>query len=395
MLHHPNSDLWMVVTSVAILVGIGLLMSLSSSSVYAQANGDGAYYYAIRQLIFLALGVPAAIVLARLNERVLKPLSWAGMMLAVVLLVLVFTPLGLDIKGNRAWLELGPISLQPSEFAKVAVILWVASVFSMKQKVLDQPKHLLVPMLPGAGLVTLLVLLQGDLGTGMIMVAIVFLLLWVVGTPWVVLGGLVTAAIAVVGLLVVSSENRMHRIMLFLNPPPADDLSVSQQPLSAIYALASGGWFGQGLGASKQKWGGLYDGAQNDFVFAVIGEEMGLLGTLLVIALFTLLGFAGFRIALRSSSLFYRVLAGGVTSWLLFQAIVNISVAMKLLPVVGVPLPFISVGGSALLANLLAAGLLMCCARHEPGAVRARSKDQAPGPKVTTVVQRGRASSRN
>ncbi|MGA4669706.1 putative lipid II flippase FtsW [Propionibacteriaceae bacterium Y1923] len=393
MLHHPSADMWMVASAVTLLIGIGLLMGLSSSSVYAQANGVSPYYYAIRQAMFLVVGVPAALALAMFKEKALKPLGWIAILVAIVLLALVLTPLGIEEKGNRAWLELGPFRLQPSEFAKVALILWSATVLSMKEKLLDQPKHLLVPLLPGALLVCGLVLLGGDLGTGMVLVGIFFLVLYLVGTPWVVLGSLATAGVAVVGMLVVSSPNRMHRIMLFLNPPEAGDLSVSQQPLSAIYALASGGWFGQGLGASKQKWGGLYDGAQNDYVFAVLGEEMGLLGTLGVIALFTLLGFAGFRIATRSSTLFYRMLAGGLTGWMLLQAMINIAVAMKLLPVVGVPLPFISVGGSALLANLLAAGLLIACARQEPAAVKARAAG-SQAPRVTTVVQRGRASAR-
>lgn len=394
VLHHPLADAWMVASAATLLVGIGLLMGLSSSSVYAQSTGVSPYYYAIRQLIFLLIGVPAALVLSRMRERLLKPLGWVAIVFAVVLLGLVFTPLGLETKGNRAWLELGSISLQPSEFAKIALILWAASVLSMKERLLDQPKHLLIPLLPGALVVCGLVLLQGDLGTGMVTVGIVFLLLYVVGTPWLVLGSLATAAAAVVGLLVVSNQNRMRRILLFLNPPDSADLSVSQQPLSAVYALASGGWFGQGLGASKQKWGGLYDGAQNDYVFAVLGEELGLLGTLGVILLFALLGWAGFRIAIRSSSLFYRVLAGGVTGWLLLQATINIAVAMNLVPVVGVPLPFISVGGSALLANLLGAGLLIACARQEPAAVRARELASSEAPRVTTVVQRGRASTR-
>ena len=199
--------------------------------------------------------------------------------------------------------------------------------------------------------------------------------------------------LSTVGLLVVSSPNRMHRIALFLNPPEASDITVSQQPLSAIHALASGGWFGLGLGASRQKWGGLYDGAQNDYVLAVLGEEMGLVGTLGVLILFTVLGFAGFRIAQRSTSLYTRLLAGGTTGWLLFQGMVNIAVVLKLVPVIGVPLPFISVGGSALTANLMAAGLLVACARQEPAARKylgARSGDR---PKVTTVVERKRRAS--
>ena len=394
VLAHPLSDVWLIASAVTLLVGIGLLMALSSSSVYAQSNGDSPYYFAIRQVIFLALGVPMAWVLSKLPERLLRPLGWAAIVLAIVLMLLVFTPLGHETKGNRNWLLLGPIGLQPSEFSKVAMILWAASVLAMKEKLLDQPKHLLVPLLPGTLLITGLTLLQGDLGTGMVIVGIIFAILWIVGTPWVVIGTLGAAGLAVIGLLVVSSPNRMHRIRLFLNPPDSGDITVSQQPLSAIYALASGGWFGVGLGESKQKWGGLYDGAQNDFVFAVLGEEMGLVGTLGVILLFALLAFAGFRTAIRSDTLFTRMLAGGITSWFMLQAMINMGVAMKLVPVVGVPLPFISVGGSALMANLLGAGLLVACARLEPDARRMREARTSDAPRVTTVVPRGRAASR-
>lgn len=392
MLDHPLADSYLVGSAVALLVGIGLLMSLSASSVNAQANGDSPYYFAMRQVMFLALGVPTAWVLSRLPMRWLKPLGWAALVLALVLLVLTFTGLGYEVNGNRNWLYLGPIGLQPSEFAKAALVLWAAAVLATKERVLDQPRHLLFPLLFGALLICGLVLLQRDLGTGLVVVGIVFAILWLVGTPWKVLGGLTAVGVAVVGMLVLSSQNRMTRIMMFLHPPDATDTSVSQQPLSAIYALASGGWFGQGLGASKQKWGGLYDGAQNDYVFAVLGEELGLLGTVGVIALFSLLGWAGFRIARRSDTLFTRVLAGGLTSWLLMQAMVNMAVAMRLLPVIGVPLPFISVGGSALLANLIAAGLLLACARQEPSARRLRQARVANRPRVTTVVSRGRSS---
>ncbi len=183
----------------------------------------------------------------------------------------------------------------------------------------------------------------------------------------------------------------MTRIAAFITGNAADDPNASQQPMSAIYALASGGWWGRGLGGSRQKWGGLNDGAQNDFVFAVIGEELGLLGTLTVLFLFAVLGYAGFRIAMRADSLHIRVLAAGTTSWIMFQALVNIGVAMKILPVVGVPLPFISAGGSALMANLFAVAVLLACARQEPAARKALARKAGePRPKVTTVVDGGR-----
>lgn len=393
ILAHPMADFYFVLSSVAILVGIGLMMGLSASSVYAQANGNSPYYFAVRQLLFLVIGAPAAWLLSRAPERALKVFGWAALIGSMFLLLLVVaTPLGIDIKGNRAWLSLGGFSLQPSEFAKVAIVLWGAAVLSTKEKLLDQPRHLLVPLVLGAGALCGLVLLGGDLGTGMVMVAIFFAMLWLVGASWRVLGLLVVAGGGVVALLVAFNANRLHRIMMFLSPPEAGDVTVSQQPLSAIYALASGGWFGVGVGASRQKWVGLYDGAQNDYIFAVLGEELGLFGTLAVIVLLSVLAFAGFRIAMRSNRLFYRLLAGGLTSWLLLQSMLNIAVAMRLVPVIGVPLPFLSIGGSALLAALCAAGLLLAAARNEPDALayldaRRQAKAQGQSPRVTSVVE--------
>ena len=182
------------------------------------------------------------------------------------------------------------------------------------------------------------------------------------------MAALIGLGLLAVLLLIAITPYRAERVLSFLHPD--NGASTSQQPLSAIYALATGGWWGVGIGASRQKWGGLYDGAQNDFVFAVLGEEMGLLGTLGVILLFTLLIWAGVRTAMRQDSLFRRSAASTATAWIAAQALINMSVSLNLLPVVGVPLPFISIGGSALVSALLAVGLLLACARTEPDARR-------------------------
>lgn len=383
-------DYYIVLVSAALLAALGALMVLSSSSVEAQARNLDPYYYAQRQALFLVLSVPLAWIASRLNEPTLKVLAWVGMIGSVVLLVLVFSPLGTDQgKGNRAWLDLGILSLQPSELAKLALVLWSAAVLATKQKLLDQPRHLFWPLLGGFGLVGGLVLVGHDLGTAMVIAAIMFGILWVVGAPLRYLGALVLSAVLGVAVMVAMSPNRMTRIFAFLRPS-TDDPNASQQPISAVYALATGGWWGVGLGGSRQKWGGLYDGAKNDFVFAVLGEELGLVGALVVLALFAALGWGGMNIAMKADTMFVRITAAGITTWLMFQTLCNIGVAMKMLPVVGVPLPFISAGGTALLSNLLAVGILLACARFEPDARRAIEARRAkPRPRVTTVVDGG------
>ncbi|NLT29421.1 MAG: putative lipid II flippase FtsW [Propionibacterium sp.] len=380
---------YLVLGSVGLLVILGSLMVLSSSSVYALVNTGDSFYFFKRQVIFLIVGVLGAWILSRRDPGQLRKLGWIAFFGAVALLVLTHSPLGVEIQGNRNWVEFGHpmLRLQPSEFAKVAMVLWGADVLARKEKRLDQPVQLLVPFLPGAALLTGLVVLQRDLGTAVVMGVITVGVLWLVGANWRVLGVLALASLAAVAAGVAASPNRIGRFVAFLNP--GDDLlGTNMQPTMGLYALASGGWFGVGLGASRQKWGSLRE-AHTDYIFAVIGEELGLVGAVITLLLFLVLGYAGLRIALRSDTLFNRVVAGGVTVWLMFQMTLNVAVVLRLIPVVGVPLPLVSYGGSALLANLLAIGLLLACARDEPEARKAIKRRRArSGPRMTAVIGR-------
>ena len=390
-LSHPLSDYYLVLASSTLLVGLGVLMVLSSSSVWSSVTNQGdAYYYLVRQIAFLCVGVPSAWWLSRRNYSVLMVFGWIGMVLSILLLVLVFTPLGVESFGNRAWLSVGVLgTIQPSEFAKASLVLWSAAVLANRSKSLSDPKRLLLPFLIGFGVIEGLVLLQHDVGTALIIGMIMFAMLWFVGAPVRVMAALAGVAALGVGALVVTDSERMNRIFSFMDPSVAS----SDQPMNAIYALASGGWWGLGLGASRQKWGGLYNGAQTDYVFAVLGEEMGLIGSLFVLLLFFVLGFAGLRIAARSTNKFLGYAAVGMTAWIVVQAMINIFVVMRLLPVVGVPLPFLSQGGSALLANLIAVGVLLSAARQEPGAARLlASGPKARQPRLISVIDapRGR-----
>ncbi len=387
-LAHPQASFYLVLVPTVLLLALGMMMVLSASSVYAYVRFDDAYYFVKRQLVFLVLGGASAWWLARSSPQRLKVLGWVGIALAFLLQLLTFTPLGFANNGNRNWVQFGTtfFRIQPSEFAKLAIVVWGADLLARKRKLLDQPKHLLIPFVPVSALLIGLVVLQSDLGTGLIMGAIVVAVLWFVGASWRVLGSLFAMVGLAVATLVVTSSHRMGRILGFLNQD-LDPLGVNHQPIKAIFALASGGLWGLGLGASRQKWGGLVE-SHTDYMLAVIGEELGLVGTLVVLSLFLLLGYAGFRIALRSDLRFCRYLAAGVTSWFMIQALVNIAVVLRMIPVLGVPLPLLSYGGSALLANLCALGILLACAKQEPQArdFARRNQRRRARPKVTTVV---------
>lgn len=380
----PMAPFYLIAASVSVLVGLGTLMVLSASSVLALQRGVDPYYYVLRQLMFLGIGLVMAIVLARIKPDVLRRLGWPAWALAVGLLTLVAL-VGTNVDGNRNWLSIAGIQFQPSEFAKLALIVWCGTVFHMKRGRLHEPWQLIMPLIPFGGLILALVLAGKDLGTGLIIGLILVLILWFIGAPMRVLLPLGSLAGVVVALLVYGSGNRMSRIGIFLNPQSDTDLS--SQPMSALYALASGGWWGLGLGASRQKYGGLKTGAHTDYIFAVIGEELGLFGVLLVICLFGLLAWAGLAVAMRSDKVFNKVVAAGITGWFLSQAVINIFVVMHLLPVLGVPLPFLSYGGSALMAALMATGVLLALARDTPTArayLTARKKRARP--RMTSVM---------
>ncbi|MHA7860830.1 putative lipid II flippase FtsW [Tessaracoccus sp. Y36] len=389
----PMAPYYFVAASVAVLIGIGPLMVLSSSAALAQSTQDGPYHYALRQLAFLAIGLVFLVILSRLPSSLLRRFGWLFWVIAVALLIAVQIPgLGVLVNGNRNWLLIGGSQFQPSEFAKLALVVWCGTIFHVKRGRLHEPWQLAVPFVPLGGLILALVLAGHDLGTGLIIGLILVAVMWFIGTSLRVLLPLGAAVTGLALLLVYGSGNRMSRISVFLDPQSNTDLS--SQPMAALYALASGGWWGLGLGASKQKWGGLKDGAHTDFIFAVIGEELGLFGVLLIIAMFALLGWAGLEIAIRSDKMFNRVVAAGITAWFLGQATINIFVVMHLLPVLGVPLPFVSSGGSALIASLMGVGVLLCLGRDTPGARAYLASRKVPArPRMTSVMAAGREDS--
>jgi len=362
---------YLIIGTVALLVAIGLVMVLSSSSVSALSASDGASPYGvfINQARFALLGLPLAWVASRLPVAWYKRFAWPVLLGTLALLVLV-PVIGTTVRGNRNWIPLpGGMQIQPSEFAKLALALWLGVVLARKRPLLHQWMHVVVPGVVVAVGVIGLVLLGQDLGTALILMVLVAGALFVAGVPlrFFAVGGVL--GIAVVAQLASMSESRVRRITDFFDPE-CDVSGTCYQTTRGLYGLATGGWTGIGLGESREKWSYL-PMAHNDFIFAILGEELGLLGTLLVLGLFGVLAFAITRVVRRHPDPFVQITAGAIGAWVLGQALINIAVVIGLLPVVGVPLPLVSAGGSALVTTLVAMGVLVSFARSEPGAAEA------------------------
>jgi cell division protein FtsW len=376
-LERPLASYQLVLGTSALLLGIGLIMVLSASSIYSLVNYGNSFSILIRQLIFAVLGVIGAVIAARMPLPMMRRLILPFLLVSVVLIMATFIPgVGIERNGNRNWLPLfGGFLLQPSEFAKLALVLWIADLYARRQKYLGTPRYVLTPMVPVAGAVALLVVGQHDLGTAVVIFALTVGMLWVAGLPRRQMGGILAGLFVGLVLAVANSPHRVARFLNFLNPE-SDPESAGYQAIKGMMALARGGFWGVGLGNSRQKWGALPE-AHTDFILAVLGEELGLLGTLVVLGLFIVLGFAGIRIAARTREPFVRYAASGITIWLLIQAIINIGMVLGLLPVIGIPLPLISYGGSSLLVTLVSLGVLLNCATTEPGAQRALAAGRA------------------
>ncbi len=380
LLDRPLTSYYLLLGSSSLLLVIGLMEVMSASSVDGFVRHGNSYYWFLRQLTWVALGLPAALLAARLPHRVLRALAWPGLLVAVVLLALTQTSMGVTVNGNQNWLALGPAVVQPAEVAKLAVIVWCADVYARKDRLLGDWRHTLVPVAPVTALIVGLVLVGGDLGTGLVLMAIVLGLLWVVGAPTrLFVGSILTVGVFALYLATTSAE-RLQRLTNFADPFK-DYQGAGWQPAHGLFAISGGGIFGKGIGASQQKWGALPE-AHTDFIFAVLGEELGLVGTLLVLALFLTIAYAGVRVALRTSDPFVRYMSAGITIWLTAQMMINVGMVLALLPVIGLPLPLVSYGGSGLLPSLVALGLLVSFARSEPGAraaLRDRRRRRAAG----------------
>ena len=367
-LESPVTTYYVLLGATLSLLAIGLVMVLSASAVTSLQASGSSFTIFRSQLLFAAIGLPMMAVASRLPVHVWRRLGWVLLSVALLGQALVFTPLGVSVNGNRNWIELGGQRLQPSEGMKLALVLWGAAVLSRKRNLLHQSMHAVVPLLFPVGVVALGLVLAGhDLGTTLILLLILGGLLFSAGAPARMFLSAGAAMALLVAALVVTSPNRMERVASWLGGTCTDTLNTCFQSVHGKYALADGGWWGVGLGASREKWSWLPE-AHNDFIFAIIGEELGLPGTLMVLALFLALGYACYRMVTRTDDLFVRLATAAAMAWLVGQMLVNVGAVIGMLPVIGVPLPLVSSGGSALIISLVVLGMLMSFARAEPGA---------------------------
>jgi cell division protein FtsW len=355
---HSGQPAALIAMLSCLLVVVGLIIILSASSVTSFANYGSSFLFFKRQLLWAVAGMALFVLFCRLDYRRLKGFGYVLYPIALLLLVLTLVPgIGVTVGGGTRWIALGAFSFQPSEFAKLALLLLSADVFSRKQEsLLQRPSHMLLPMVPAMGLMAALVLRQPDLGTTLLLGAIGIGMLFLAGSPLRFLVPLGVAGATIATFAALSAPYRRERVLAFMDPW-ADPLRTGYHTIQSLIALGSGGWLGVGLGASRQKW--MYiPNAHTDFIFAILGEEMGAVGTVAVLGMFALLAYLGLKAARRAPDRFGMLLASGIVIWISVQTLVNIGAVTALLPVTGVPLPLLSFGGSSLVLSLTAMGIL-------------------------------------
>ncbi|MFB8147359.1 putative lipid II flippase FtsW [Microbacterium sp. NPDC056003] len=369
----PVPSEFLLISSTALLLTFfGLVMILSATSAVATAAGLPPYEAVLKQAVFAMIGVPLMFIASRVPVSFWKRIAWPALIVATAFQLLVFTPLGVDNDGNRNWINIAGMQAQPSEFLKLALALWLGFILFRKQTLLSKWQHVFIPIVPVSVAVFATVLAGHDLGTVIVLVLILLGALFFSNVKLRLF--VIPLILAIVGMAVfaVTSPNRMRRIMSFLDQNCiADYLDSCYQPLHGIWGLANGGVFGLGLGNSREKYDWL-PAAANDYIFAIVGEEVGLIGCAVVLALFALYAVGAFHVIRKTDDPFVRIVAGAITVWIVGQALINIGVVLRVFPVLGVPLPFMSQGGTSLVSVLVASGVLLSFARTLPAAVAKR-----------------------
>jgi cell division protein FtsW len=360
---------WALAFLVVVFNLLGLVMVMSASSVVALDEYGSSWYFVSRQAAWAALGTVALVVLAKLDYHRWRRHSGAFVLVALALLAVVL-PIGTGTNGATRWIGVGPLTFQPSELAKLALLVWVADLLARRAAHMHNPRATLRPVIVVLAAMATLVMLEPNLGTTIVLAAIALTICYVGGAPLGPLARWATFGIGAATALALAAPYRRARVLAFLDPW-ADPMDKGYQNIQSMVGLAEGGFWGKGLGAGTAKWGFL-PLAHSDFIFAVIGEELGLVGAAAVVGLFVLLAVVGIRIALHAPDRFGLLLAVGITSWFCIQAFVNIGAVIGILPITGVPLPFISAGGSSLVFGMAAAGLLLSVARQATDAPKAR-----------------------
>ncbi|MFW7415847.1 FtsW/RodA/SpoVE family cell cycle protein [Demequina sp. SO4-18] len=385
----PVTTYYLLAVASALLVVVGLAVVLSSTSNIALQRSDGnPFTLFMIQAVALGIGMAALVIGSRMPVTFWKRVAVPILLVSIVLLVAVVL-VGEASGGNKNWIRVGPVTFQPSEVSKLGLALFLGVALSVSRRQLSSLRGLVNPGAVAAVIVLALVLWGRDMGTALVIVIMVAAAYWAAGLPirYFAAGG----ALALVGMLLLlnDGESRGSRIDVWLNPENCDPQGACMQTLHGTYALASGGLWGLGPGMSREKWGYL-PVADSDFIFAIIGEEYGLIGTLLMLVAFGMVAVAVNRLVHRHRDPFVQIAAAGIGAWIVGQALINIAVVVGLAPVTGVPLPLVSSGGSSLIVSLAAIGVLMAFARREPGAPEAFAARPSVVKKSIAVIARGR-----
>ncbi len=358
-----NIDFSMLVT-ILILLSMGLVMVSTASSYYALSTSGNSTTLLQKQLILAIAGVVAMVIISRIDYKIYRRWSYLGYFVALLLLIAVLTPLGVEVNGAKRWLGFGEsFTFQPSEIMKIMLVMATATYISLNQKKLNSIKGYIVPFLFLAGVIIVMFLqkhMSGTIVMGVASISIIFASGIHIKPKYVIIFLLLILIVG--GVFIVTDEFRLKRIFSFLNPEE-NIKEGNWQAAQSLYAIGSGGIFGRGIGQSREKYLWLPE-AQNDFIFSVLGEEFGLIGTLTVLGIFVFFIYRGYRIAITCKDMYGSMIATGITSVFALQIFVNIAVVTCTMPVTGMPLPFFSYGGTALFINLCAMGVLLSVSRN-------------------------------
>ena len=369
-LSRPLTSFHLMISVAGLLITLGLIMVLSASGVHSYDRDGSPWSIFGRQVMWAAVGLFACWLALRLPVSFLRRVAFAGFATTIVLLVLVLIPgIGQLANGTRGWFVVGGLSMQPSELTKIAFAVWGAHLLASRRMERASLREMLIPLLPAAVIALALIVAQPDLGQTVSLVIILLALLWFAGLPLKVFVSSLAAAISTAAVLAVSAGYRSARVQSWLDPS-SDAQGSGYQARQAKFALANGGVFGDGLGQGTAKWNYLPN-AHNDFIFAIVGEELGFIGAAGLLGLFGVFAFTGMRIAKRSADPFLRLLTATATAWVIGQVFINVGYVIGLLPVTGIQLPLISAGGTSTATTLFMVGLMANAARHEPDAVAA------------------------
>ncbi len=369
-LGRPMTSFHLIIAVAGLLTILGLIMVLSASGVRSYGNDGSAWVIFGKQVLWTVIGVVGAYVSVRMPVRFLRRVAFSGYVVTVILLVLVLVPgIGNLANGSRKWFVVAGLSMQPSELAKIAFAIWGAHLLAARRLERASLREMLIPLVPAAVIALALIVAQPDLGQTVSLGIILLALLWYAGLPLRVFATSLLAVFMAGAALAMSAGYRSDRVRSWMNPEN-DPMDTGYQARQAKFALAHGGIFGDGLGQGVAKWNYLPN-AHNDFIFAIIGEELGFVGAFGLLVLFGLFAYTGMRIARRSADPFLRLLTATTTMWVLGQAFINIGYVIGILPVTGIQLPLISAGGTSTAATLFMIGIMANAARHEPEAVAA------------------------